>query len=50
VAADSLTVLADYGGQHNVDSLVSEDPFFLVAVIEKVNHPYLRGLPDFGTP
>lgn len=54
LAADSLAVLADYGGQHNIvvnlenDSLVSEDPFFLAAVIEKVNHPYLRGLPDFG--
>jgi sugar phosphate isomerase/epimerase len=54
LAAESLARLADYGGQHKVvvnlenDSLVSEDPFFLAAVIDKVNHPYLRGLPDFG--
>jgi sugar phosphate isomerase/epimerase len=27
---------------------VSEDPFFLVQVIEKVNSPWLRALPDFG--
>jgi sugar phosphate isomerase/epimerase len=30
------------------DAPISEDPFFLVAVMEKVNSPYLRGLPDFG--
>ena len=29
------------------DDLVSEDAFFLVKVIEKVSHPYLRALPDF---
>jgi sugar phosphate isomerase/epimerase len=54
LAAESLGQLADYGAKQNVvinlenDSLISEDPFFLVAVIEKVNHPYLRALPDFG--
>ena len=30
------------------DSPGAEDPFFLVAVIEKVKSPYLRALPDFG--
>ena len=28
--------------------LISEDAFFLVKVIEAVNHPYLRALPDFA--
>jgi sugar phosphate isomerase/epimerase len=30
------------------DDLVSEDAFFLVKVIESVNSPYLRALPDFA--
>lgn len=54
LAAQSLGKLAEYGGKRNVvvnlenDSPVAEDPFFLISVIEKVNSPYLRGLPDFG--
>ena len=54
LAAGSLGELAEYGAKRNVvinlenDNLVAEDPFFLVAVIEKVNSPYLRALPDFG--
>lgn len=54
LAAESLGKLAEYGAQHNIvvnlenDSPGPEDPFFLVQVIEKVNNPYLRGLPDFG--
>jgi sugar phosphate isomerase/epimerase len=54
LAAGSLQELAEYGAKRNVvinlenDSFVAEDPFFLVAVIEKVNSPYLRALPDFG--
>jgi sugar phosphate isomerase/epimerase len=53
-AAESLSRLAEYGAQKNIvvnlenDSPGAEDPFFLVAVLEKVNHPYLRALPDFG--
>lgn len=53
-AAESLRRLADYGEKHNVvvnlenDAAISEDPFFLVAVINRVNSPYLRALPDFG--
>jgi sugar phosphate isomerase/epimerase len=54
LAAASLGKMADYGAKRNVvvnlenDSPVAEDPFFLVAVIEKAGNPYLRGLPDFG--
>lgn len=51
--SESLKQVADYGAEKNVlinlenDDLVAEDAFFLVLVIEKVNHPYLRALPDF---
>jgi sugar phosphate isomerase/epimerase len=54
LAAESLGQLAEYGAKRNIvvnlenDNAVAEDPFFLTAVIEKVNSPYLRGLPDFG--
>lgn len=54
LAAESLGELAGYGANQGVvvnlenDSPGAEDPFFLVAVIEKANNPYLRGLPDFG--
>jgi sugar phosphate isomerase/epimerase len=54
LAAESLRQVADYGAQKNVqinlenDNPVSEDPFFLVSVIEKANHPWLHALPDFG--
>jgi sugar phosphate isomerase/epimerase len=54
LAAESLGKLADYGAQKNIvvnlenDSPGSEDPIFLVKVIEKANYPYLRALPDFG--
>ena len=54
LAADSLRQVADYGAGKNVqislenDNPVSEDPFFLVSVIEKANHPWLHALPDFG--
>jgi sugar phosphate isomerase/epimerase len=52
--AESLRNLADYAASKNVvvtlenDDLVSEDAFFLIKVIEAVNHPYLRALPDFA--
>ncbi len=54
LAAASLGQLAEYGSKRNIvvnlenDSPVAEDPFFLISVIERVNNPYLRGLPDFG--
>ncbi len=53
-AADTLARVAEYAAKKNVvvnlenDDAVSEDPFFLVQVIEKVNSPWLRALPDFG--
>ena len=54
LAAQSLGELADYGSRKNIvvilenDNPVSEDPFFIVKVIEKVGNPYLRALPDLG--
>lgn len=53
-AADTLTRVAEYGAKKNVvihlenDNPVSEDPFFIVQVIQKVDSPWLRALPDFG--
>jgi sugar phosphate isomerase/epimerase len=53
-AADSLRRAAEYGSSKQVvvnlenDNPVSEDPFFLTQVIDKVNSPWLRALPDFG--
>jgi len=52
--ADTLARVADYAAKKNVvvhlenDNPVSEDPFFIVQVIEKVNSPWLCALPDFG--
>jgi sugar phosphate isomerase/epimerase len=52
--AESLRRVVDYASASNVvvhlenDDRVSEDPFFLVQVIEKVNSPWLHALPDFG--
>ena len=51
---DALREVVKYSAGKNVivtlenDDLVSEDAFFLVNVIESVNHPYLRALPDFA--
>ena len=53
-AAESLLRVVDYAAAKNIlvnlenDNPVSEDPFFLVKVIEKVNHPWLHALPDFA--
>ncbi|HTT63644.1 MAG TPA: sugar phosphate isomerase/epimerase family protein [Bryobacteraceae bacterium] len=53
-ASESLKRVAEYGAARNIminlenDDLVSEDAFFLVKVIDTVNSPWLRGLPDFG--
>jgi sugar phosphate isomerase/epimerase len=52
--AESLREVAAYGSTKNVvvnlenDDLVSEDAFFIVKVIEAVNHPFLHALPDFA--
>jgi len=53
-ASDTLARVAEYAAKKNVvvhlenDDAVSEDPFFIVQVIEKVNSRWLRALPDFG--
>ena len=53
VVAEQLQKLVDYAAPKNIlinlenDNLVSEDAFFLVKVIKKVNSPYLHALPDF---
>jgi sugar phosphate isomerase/epimerase len=53
VVSRELSSLLDYAAAKNIiinlenDNLVSEDAFFLVKVIEKVNNPYLQALPDF---
>jgi len=54
LTSDCLREVAEYGGEKEIvinlenDDRVSEDPFFLVKVIEEVNNPYLHALPDFG--
>jgi sugar phosphate isomerase/epimerase len=53
-AAESLRNVVNYAAEKNIvvtlenDDLVSEDAFFIVKIIEAVNHPYLRALPDFA--
>ena len=53
VAAQEVRKVVDYAASKNIvvnlenDNLVSEDAFFLVKLVEKVNHPYLHTLPDF---
>jgi sugar phosphate isomerase/epimerase len=53
-AAESLKSVAEYGASKNIvvnlenDNPKSEDPFFLVKVLEKVNSPWLHALPDFA--
>jgi sugar phosphate isomerase/epimerase len=53
-AAESFSKIADHASRKNVvvnlenDNPVSEDPFFLVELIDKVNSPWLHALPDFG--
>ena len=53
-AADTLLRVAEYAAKKNVvvhlenDDPVSEDPFFIVQVIDKVNSRWVRALPDFG--
>jgi sugar phosphate isomerase/epimerase len=53
-AADTLSRVVEYAARKNIlinmenDNPVSEDPFFIVQVIEKVNNPWLRALPDFA--
>ena len=52
--AETLKRVVDYASSKNIvvhlenDDEVSEDPFFLVRVVKKVNSVWLRLLPDFG--
>jgi len=54
LTADTLKRVAEYGASKNVvvnlenDDPATEDPFFIVKVIAKVNSPWLHALPDFG--
>jgi sugar phosphate isomerase/epimerase len=51
--ADTLSHVLEYAAARNIvinlenDNPVSEDPFFLVKLIEKINSPWLHALPDF---
>jgi len=53
-AADSLLRVAEYGAEKNIlvnlenDNALSEDPFFIVSVIARVNSPWLHANPDFA--
>jgi sugar phosphate isomerase/epimerase len=53
-AAESYGRVAEYAATKNVvvndenDNPASEDPFFIVKVIEKANSPWLYALPDFA--
>jgi len=52
--ADGLKPIADYAASKNVavhlenDNPISEDPFFIASVVDRVNSPWLHALPDFG--
>jgi len=52
--AERLKPIAEYAASRNVvvhlenDNPVSEDPFFLAELLDRVNSPWLRALPDFG--
>jgi sugar phosphate isomerase/epimerase len=54
VAAESLKALAVYGASKNVvvhhenDNPLSENPFFIAELLDRVNSPWDRALPDFG--
>jgi sugar phosphate isomerase/epimerase len=53
-AAEGFTQIASYAAAKNVvvhlenDNPVSEDPFFIAALVDRVNNPWLHALPDFG--
>jgi sugar phosphate isomerase/epimerase len=54
VTTESLKPIADYAASKNVvvhlenDNPVSEDPFFVVSVVDRVASPWIHTLPDFG--
>ena len=53
LAAEGLATIAQYGASKNVivtlenDDPITEDAFFIVKIIDRVNSPWLRALPDF---
>jgi sugar phosphate isomerase/epimerase len=53
-AAQTLRRVAEYASSKNIvvhlenDNPVSEDPFFIVQVVEKVNSAWVHALPDFA--
>lgn len=53
-AAESLRQVAEYGERKNVvvnlenDNPLSEDPFFIVGVLDRVSSPWLHANPDFA--
>ena len=53
-STDTLLRIVEHAATRNVvvhlenDDGITEDPVFLVKLIEKVNSPWLRSLPDFG--
>lgn len=53
LTVEGLRQVVDYAAERNIivnlenDDLVSEEAFFLIKVIEKVNNPWLHALPDF---
>jgi sugar phosphate isomerase/epimerase len=54
LTADTLSRVAEHAAKKRVvvnlenDDPVSEDPFFIVRVLERVDSPWMRALPDFG--
>jgi len=52
-AVESLKQVAEYAAGKNVvanlenDDNTTEDPFYIVEILEQVANPYLRALPDF---
>jgi sugar phosphate isomerase/epimerase len=52
--AEGLKPIAEYAASKNIvvhlenDNPVSENPFFVVSVLERINSPWLHALPDFG--
>jgi sugar phosphate isomerase/epimerase len=53
LTAEGLASVAQYGASKNVivtlenDDPVTEEAFFIVKIIDRVNSPWLRALPDF---
>jgi sugar phosphate isomerase/epimerase len=52
--ADGFKSIADYAASKNIvvhlenDNPISENPFFVVSVLDRVSSPWLHALPDFG--